>query len=78
MIPYSNTWPYDYIMGDYFFQICPSCEKEHVLLPLKQKDIQEIKTGKKHWLVLPCCSTRFYILDMDEDYILADVPLRRR
>ncbi|CAM3491166.1 hypothetical protein [Marinicrinis lubricantis] len=77
MIPYSHTWPYELIMGDYYFLECPSCGSERVLLPLKKKNVREIQTGKKYWMVLPCCSTRFYITEIDDDYILADIPLRK-
>ncbi|MFD2673125.1 hypothetical protein [Marinicrinis sediminis] len=78
MIPYNHTWPYEKMMGDYYVSACPSCEAEHILLPLKAKDVKEIQTGKKHWLVMPCCNHRFYVMDMDDDYLLADIPLRRK
>lgn len=77
MIPFENTLPYDSIMNDFYVQQCPYCSADHVLLPLKKKDVSEIQGGKKKLLVFPCCYTRLTIIDMDNDYLLADRAIPR-
>lgn len=76
MIPFKNTWPYEMMYDDYYFSQCPFCGAENVLLPFKKKDLQEIKTGTKRLLVLPCCFSSIKVVDMDEDYLLADRKVR--
>lgn len=76
MIPFENTWPYEVIMKDYYVNSCPFCNEEQVLLPLKQKDINEIQTGKKKLLIFPCCYSKLTIVDIDQDYMLADTKVR--
>ncbi|MDO7907094.1 hypothetical protein Q5741_11765 [Paenibacillus sp. JX-17] len=76
MIPFENTWPYDVIMGDVYVQECPFCRKEQVLLPMKPRELVEIREGKKKLLVFPCCHHRVTLVDTDDDYLLADSPLR--
>ncbi|UHA74653.1 hypothetical protein [Paenibacillus sp. 481] len=75
MIPLANTLPYDEQMGDIIAQ-CPFCGQDHVLLPLKPKDITIIQGGKKHLLVFPCCHHRVTIVDADQDYLLANCAIR--
>lgn len=47
MIPFSHTWPYDIILGDMYVQYCPFCDHENVLLPMKPKELQHVRDGKK-------------------------------
>lgn len=47
MIPFSHTWPYDIIYGDLYVQSCPFCSRENVLLPMKPKELQLVRDGKK-------------------------------
>lgn len=77
MIPFQNSLPYDIVMKDVYVPECPFCEKSHVLLPLKPADIASIKGGaKKLGVVFPCCHTRMQLVDADNDYLLADRPIR--
>ncbi|WP_028591000.1 hypothetical protein [Paenibacillus massiliensis] len=76
MIPFSHTWPYEIVMGDIYVEQCPFCSQEHVLLPLKPKQLSAIHDGQKKLLVFPCCHNRITLLDCDDDYLLADVALR--
>lgn len=76
MIPFSNTWPYEIIKQDLYVDVCPFCRKEHILLPMKVKDIRPIQEGRKRLLVFPCCHGSLTVVDMDRDYLLADKPLR--
>ncbi|GIP17165.1 hypothetical protein J40TS1_28070 [Paenibacillus montaniterrae] len=78
MIPFENTLPYDVIMNDYYVQQCPFCNAEHVLLPLKKKEIPDIQSGKKKLLVFPCCYSRLTIVNIDDDYLLADSSVRKQ
>lgn len=77
MIPFENTWPYERIMGDLYVSECPFCKAENVLLLLKPNELSHIQDGKKRLLVMPCCHGRMTIVDADQDYLLADGPLRR-
>ncbi|MEK8129613.1 hypothetical protein WMW72_17030 [Paenibacillus filicis] len=77
MIPFERTWPYDRIGKDLYIQTCPFCPKEHILLPLGLRELDELKEGIKKLLVLPCCRNRLMLVEADADYLLADRPLRR-
>jgi hypothetical protein len=77
MIPFRNTWPYETIREDVYIHECPFCQKANVLLPLKKKDLQTIHEGRKWLIVFPCCHEKVTAIDVDTDYILADLPLRR-
>lgn len=77
MIPFENTWPYERIMKDFYVQNCPFCDESQVLLPLKQREIAEIQTGKKKLLIFPCCHSKLQIVDMDDDYLLASTKVRK-
>lgn len=77
MIPFQNTWPYERVMGDLYVSECPFCKAENVLLLLRPKELSHIRDGKKRLLVMPCCHGRMTIIDADQDYLLADGPLRR-
>lgn len=76
MIPFSHTWPYDIIYGDLYVQYCPFCNEENVLLPMKPKELQVVRDGKKKLLVFPCCSTSPVVIDNDSDYLLFDRAVR--
>lgn len=76
MIPFENSWPYEQIMGDIYLAECPHCAKENVLLPLKVKELVHIREGRKKLLVFPCCHNKATLVDADQDYLLADKPLR--
>lgn len=76
MIPFSHTWPYDIILGDMYVQYCPFCNKENVLLPMKPKELQTVRDGKKKLLVFPCCNVSLAVIDTDGDYLLFDRAVR--
>lgn len=76
MIPFEKALPYDILMGDVYVQECPFCKKEHILLPLKPRDIVHAREGKKKLLVFPCCHNKVTILDSDQDYLLTDTVIR--
>lgn len=78
MIPFENTWPYERMGEDIYFASCPFCETDDVLLPLKQNHLTEIRSGAKLLLVVPCCHSSMKVIDADEDYLLANVKLRKR
>jgi hypothetical protein len=76
VIPFENTLPYERIGADFYIQECPFCRGENVLLKWSPKDKEDTRSGTKKRLVLPCCNESFMIVDMDDDYMLADVPIR--
>lgn len=76
MIPFSHTWPYDIILGDMYVQYCPFCSKENVLLPMKPKELQIVRDGKKKLLVFPCCNASATMIDNDGDYLLFNRAVR--
>lgn len=78
MIPFENSWPYDIVMKDLYVPSCPFCASDNVLIPLRMKEIPDIQHGKKKLLVFPCCHNKVTIVDMDNDYMLTDQPLRNR
>jgi hypothetical protein len=49
-----------------------------VRLPLKRRDLDEIRGGKRRLLVMPCCHAEYKLADADADYVLADRPMRSR
>ncbi|MBU7314614.1 hypothetical protein [Paenibacillus oleatilyticus] len=77
MIPFENTWPYERIGQDVYVHSCPFCHAANVLLPLKPKDLSELREGVKKLLVFPCCRNKETLVDADQDYLLAGRPLRR-
>lgn len=76
MIPFSHTLLYDIILGDMYVQYCPFCNSENVLLPMKPKELQIVRDGKKKLLVFPCCSASPTVIDNDGDYLLFDRAVR--
>jgi len=77
MIPFQNTWPYETMGDDVYVTECPFCGAANVILPLKKKKLPDIRDGKKHLLVFPCCKNSVYIVDVDTDYLLAHKRLRK-
>jgi len=77
MIPINNSLPYDIIMKDVIAQECPFCNSSHVLLPLKPDDVKSMYGGgRKILLVFPCCHGSLRLIDADQDYLLANRPIR--
>ncbi len=77
MIPFRNSLPYDIAMKDVYVSECPFCKQTQVLLPLKPAHIQELRGGvRKRTLIFPCCHNRLRLVDADDDYLLADKPIR--
>lgn len=76
MIPFERAFPYDIVMGDVYVHECPFCQQNHVLLPIKPKEIIMAHEGKKKLLVFPCCGNRVSVLDSDNDYLLTDTVVR--
>lgn len=76
MIPFENTCPYENVGGDLYVNACPFCGEEQVLLPLKPSQLREIREGKRHLLVMPCCHEDVKLVDADDDYLLADRSIR--
>lgn len=77
MIPFRNSLPYDIVMKDVYVPECPFCGRSQVLLPLKPEEVRELRGGaRKRAVVFPCCNTRLRLVDADNDYLLADRPLR--
>lgn len=77
MIPFAHTWPYETIAQDVYVHECPFCSRANVLLPLKKRVLPTIGGGRKHLLVFPCCHNKITLVDTDNDYLLADRPLRK-
>jgi hypothetical protein len=78
MIPFRNSLPYDIVMKDVYVPECPFCRRSHVLLPMKPEDVQDLRgSARKRAVVFPCCHTRLQLVDADNDYLLADRPIRR-
>lgn len=76
MIPFSHTWPYDVYGNDVVVSECPYCQASNVILPMRKKELKDIREGKKKLLVFPCCKGSLYVVDTDADYLLADRRLR--
>lgn len=77
MIPFERAWPYDRIMNDLYVHECPFCRTANVLLPIRPRELDDIRTGKKKLLVFPCCKHKLTVVDADRDYLLTDTVLRR-
>ncbi|MCM3381372.1 MULTISPECIES: hypothetical protein [Shouchella] len=76
-LPFSHTWPYEQQGKDFYIETCPYCQTEHVLTPLKEKDVAQAKESFKVRLVMPCCHKVMTIVEADDDYFWADEPLRK-
>lgn len=77
MIPFRNSLPYDILMKDVYVPECPFCGQTQVLLPLKPEDVKDLRrTFRKRGVVFPCCHTLLNFVDADNDYLLADRPIR--
>jgi hypothetical protein len=77
VIPFEKAWPYDIVMKDVYVPACPFCRQENVLLPLRPRELGDIRSGKKRLLVFPCCRNKVTVVDADQDYLLTDTTLRR-
>ncbi|HZG74999.1 MAG TPA: hypothetical protein VEZ72_03995 [Paenibacillus sp.] len=77
MIPFSHAWPYETAGDDVYVSECPFCGANHVTLPMRRKELKDIREGKKKLLVFPCCMGSVYIVDTDADYLLANRRLRK-
>lgn len=76
-LPFSHTWPYELQGKDIYIELCPYCEKEHVLTHMKARELKQAKEHFKVRLVMPCCHQVMTILEADSDYFWADKPLRK-
>jgi hypothetical protein len=77
VIPFEKAWPYDIVMKDVYVPACPFCGEENVLLPLRPRELGDIRGGRKRLLVFPCCRNKVTLVDADQDYLLTDTTLRR-
>lgn len=76
MIPFDQTWPYETIQDDVYLTSCPFCPAENVLIPLQPQEFESIHLGQKRLVVFPCCRNKITLIDVDQDYLLSDRPLR--
>jgi hypothetical protein len=70
------TWPYERVMGDNYIEVCPFCKAEGVLIHMKKEAVENAYEGFKTHVVMPCCHENLTIVQMDDDYIWSDRPLR--
>lgn len=77
MYQFSHSWPYDRVMNDHYFHECPFCGANNVLLPIKKDAIENARDGVKTHVVMPCCHEKIVIVQMDDDYIWSDRPIRK-
>ncbi|MGG1312221.1 MULTISPECIES: hypothetical protein [Cohnella] len=78
LIPFRNSLPYDIQMNEVYASECPFCGTAHVRLPLKPGDVLDLRSGPgKRAVVFPCCRNRLQLIDSDDDYLMADRPIRR-
>ncbi|WP_239618677.1 hypothetical protein [Cohnella mopanensis] len=77
MIPLKNSLPYDIVRNEVYAQDCPFCRSSNVLIPLKPEDVTTLYGGaRKLTLIFPCCHGSLRIIDADQDYLLANRPIR--
>lgn len=76
MLSFKNTWPYERVANDIYFNECPYCRENNILLPIQKRDFLNATEGVKTHLVLPCCHQKMTILHADEDYFWSDERLR--
>ncbi|GAK13722.1 hypothetical protein ACE1TF_08980 [Geomicrobium sp. JSM 1781026] len=77
LLPFQNTWPYDRIGGDVYFDECPKCNEPNVLTYMKQKQLRDAFDGVKTTLILPCCNYSMVIMHADDDYFWTTERLRK-
>jgi len=65
------------MMNDIYFQECPFCGASSVLLPIKKEAFENAKGGVKTFVIMPCCHEKLDILQIDDDYIWSNEPLRK-
>ncbi len=76
VIPFGHSWPYEKMMGDIYFHVCPYCKAENVLTGMKKREFENAKEGIKTILIVPCCNGRMTILQADDDYFWTNEQLR--
>ncbi|MBJ6361418.1 hypothetical protein ACFOQM_08980 [Paenibacillus sp. GCM10012307] len=77
MIPFENCIPYDRVMNDIYVPQCPFCKADNVLLPMRPKELPDIRDGKKRLVIFPCCHARVTVIDTDSDYLLTNKKVPR-
>ena len=76
MYEFSHSWPFEWVMDDLYVEECPFCGERSVLLTVKKENIKLAQEGFKTHAVMPCCHEKLIIVNMDDDYIWSDRPLR--
>ncbi|SDJ18610.1 hypothetical protein [Natribacillus halophilus] len=76
-LPFENTWPYERIQDDIYFNECPHCGAENVLTYMKKKQMNNAVDGIKTPLIMPCCNYKITIAYADDDYLWATERLRK-
>ncbi|MBB6450195.1 hypothetical protein HNR44_002178 [Geomicrobium halophilum] len=77
LIPFENTWPYERVQDDIYFDECPNCKAENVLTYMKEEQLDNAFNGVKTNLIMPCCNYNLTILDADDDYFWTTERLRK-
>ncbi|ARK31915.1 hypothetical protein [Halalkalibacter krulwichiae] len=77
VIPFINTWPYEKLFNDIYFQNCPFCVEENVLTNIKKSEYERAREGIKTVVIMPCCRGKLTILEADDDYFWTDKRLRK-
>jgi hypothetical protein len=77
VIPFENTWPYERMSGDIYFDECPFCGERHVLTSMSLEALELAKEGVKVSINLPCCRGRLTVLEADDDYLWTNQALRK-
>lgn len=77
MIPFENTWPYEWSGKDIYIDKCPYCSSEHVLTNYKNTDLDRAKEAIKTYLIMPCCLEKMTIVEADDDYFWTTEKLRK-
>lgn len=76
MYDFNYSWPYDYTMGDLYFQECPYCGADNVLISEAHEKMQLAREEVKTHFVMPCCLKNMTVVNMDDDYVWATEKLR--
>ncbi|QDI91309.1 hypothetical protein EPH95_09050 [Salicibibacter halophilus] len=77
LLPFENTWPYERIQDDIYFEECPNCDAENVLTYMKKKQLEDAFDGVKTDIIMPCCQYKITIAEADNDYFWATERLRK-
>lgn len=76
MLTFHNSWPYERVMNDIYFEECPFCHESPVLIPMKKEAVKGAFEGIKTEIVMPCCHGKIIVESMDADYIWSAERLR--